>query len=32
MQMRRVYDASLFNWRLKRRKRISDVLDKLDFD
>ncbi len=30
-QMRRVYDKSLFNWRLKRRQRRSSVLDGLDF-
>ncbi len=30
-QMRGVYDASLLNWRLKRRQRASGVLDKLDF-
>jgi MFS family permease len=30
-QMRRVYDKSLFNWRLKRRQRRSSVLDSLDF-
>lgn len=29
LRMRRVYDASLFNWRLKRRQRMSSVLDKL---
>jgi len=28
---RRVYDSSMFNWRLKRRQRASSVLDKLDF-
>jgi len=32
LQMRKVYDTSLFNWRLKRRKRGVDVLSKLDFD
>ncbi len=31
LRMRRVYDASLFNWRLKRRTRASNVLSKLDF-
>ncbi len=31
IKMRAVYDSSLFNWRLKRRQRGSDVLDKLDF-
>jgi AAA family ATP:ADP antiporter len=31
LKMRTVYDSSLFNWRLKRRQRRSDVLDKLDF-
>ncbi|OQA19968.1 MAG: hypothetical protein BWY63_01609 [Chloroflexi bacterium ADurb.Bin360] len=30
-QMRRVYDKSLFNWRIKRRQRRSSVLDSLDF-
>ena len=30
-RMRGVYDASLLNWRLKRRQRASGVLDKLDF-
>ncbi len=30
-KMRAVYDASLFNWRLKRRQRGKSVLDKLDF-
>jgi AAA family ATP:ADP antiporter len=30
-QVRGVYDASLLNWRLKRRQRASGVLDKLDF-
>jgi AAA family ATP:ADP antiporter len=30
-QVRGVYDASLLNWRLKRRQRASSVLDKLDF-
>ena len=30
-RMRAVYDASLLNWRLKRRQRASGVLDKLDF-
>jgi len=29
--MRKVYDNSLFNWRLKRRKRGGDVFSKLDF-
>jgi hypothetical protein len=29
--MRKVYDKSLFNWRLKRRQRRSSVLDSLDF-
>lgn len=29
--MRKVYDSSLFNWRLKRRQRGASVLDKLDF-
>jgi AAA family ATP:ADP antiporter len=31
IQMRGAYDASLLNWRLKRRQRASGVLDKLDF-
>ncbi len=31
LRMRKVYDNSLFNWRLKRRKRGGDVLSKLDF-
>jgi hypothetical protein len=26
-----VYDASLLNWRLKRRQRAAGVLDRLDF-
>jgi hypothetical protein len=30
-KMNRVYDQSLFNWRLKRRQRRSSVLDKIDF-
>ncbi|NDJ76206.1 MAG: MFS transporter [Chloroflexi bacterium] len=30
-RMRGVYDTSLLNWRLKRRKRGSDVLSKLEF-
>jgi AAA family ATP:ADP antiporter len=30
-QVRGAYDASLLNWRLKRRQRASSVLDKLDF-
>ncbi len=29
-QMRRVYDTSLFNWRLKRRKRGAELLGKLE--
>ena len=29
--MRKHYDTSLWNWRLKRRQRRADVLDKLDF-
>ncbi|MHB8619395.1 MAG: hypothetical protein ACYDAG_07485 [Chloroflexota bacterium] len=29
IRMRRVYDASLLNWRLKRRQRSSDLLDRL---
>jgi hypothetical protein len=32
LRMRAAYDASLLNWRLKRRQRASGVLDKLDFD
>jgi len=31
MRMRKVYDSSLFNWRIKRRKRGSDVLKNLEF-
>ncbi len=31
LQMRKVYDSSLLNWRLKRRRRSTDLLDKLDF-
>ena len=31
LRMRLVYDASLFNWRLKRRQRGSKVVDKLNF-
>ncbi len=31
LQMRRVYDSSLLNWRLKRRQRGASVLDKLEF-
>ncbi len=30
-RMRRVYDSSLLNWRLKRRRRGGQMLDKLDF-
>lgn len=30
-QMRKVYDTSLFNWRLKRRQRGSKVVDRLNF-
>nr|MBN1230038.1 hypothetical protein [Anaerolineae bacterium] len=29
--MRKTYDSSLFNWRIKRRQRGSSVIDKLDF-
>ncbi len=29
LRMRRSYDASLFNWRLKRRQHMSSILDKL---
>lgn len=32
LKMRKVYDTSLFNWRLKRRKRGADVISKLDFN
>jgi ATP:ADP antiporter, AAA family len=32
LQMRKVYDQSLFNWRLKRRQRSKTVLDRLNFD
>jgi AAA family ATP:ADP antiporter len=31
IQMRKHYDSSLWNWRLKRRQRRADVLNKLDF-
>ncbi|NEQ42846.1 MAG: hypothetical protein F6K00_04490 [Leptolyngbya sp. SIOISBB] len=31
LKMRSVYDASLFNWRLKRRQRSKNIFDKLDF-
>lgn len=31
LQMRKVYDTSLFNWRLKRRQRGSKVVDRLNF-
>jgi AAA family ATP:ADP antiporter len=31
LRMRAVYDASLLNWRLKRRQRAAGVLDKLEF-
>lgn len=31
LQMNKVYDTSLLNWRLKRRQRNRSVLDKLDF-
>jgi len=31
LKMRGAYDASLLNWRLKRRQRASGVLDKLNF-
>ena len=31
MRMRAVYDSSLMNWRLKRRKRAVDLLKKLEF-
>ena len=30
LKMRSVYDASLFNWRLKRRQRSKSIFDKLD--
>ncbi len=29
--LRKVYDSSMFNWRLKRRQRASSVLDKMEF-
>jgi ATP/ADP translocase len=32
LKMRQVYDASMFDWRLKRRERGSHLLDKMDFD
>ncbi|MDX1994071.1 MAG: hypothetical protein SF029_16920 [bacterium] len=31
VNMRKVYDSSMFNWRLKRRQRAASVLDKLEF-
>ncbi|MBN2548042.1 MAG: hypothetical protein JXB15_02705 [Anaerolineales bacterium] len=31
LKMRRVYDSSLLNWRLKRRQRGKSVLDRLEF-
>jgi ATP:ADP antiporter, AAA family len=31
LRMRAVYDASMFNWRLKRRQHRSNVLEKLEF-
>jgi ATP/ADP translocase len=31
VKMYRVYDASLLNWRLKRRQRAANVLNKLEF-
>ncbi|MCC7452133.1 MAG: hypothetical protein IT324_32315 [Anaerolineae bacterium] len=31
LNLRKVYDSSMFNWRLKRRQRTSSVLDKLEF-
>jgi hypothetical protein len=31
LRMRVVYDSSLFNWRLKRRQRGSNVVDRLNF-
>ncbi|MFO7322891.1 MAG: hypothetical protein DIU68_014265 [Chloroflexota bacterium] len=31
IRMRAVYETSLFNWRLKRRQRANQVLDKLSF-
>ena len=31
LKTRAVYDASLFNWRMKRRHRISSLASKLDF-
>lgn len=30
-RMKRVYDSSMLNWRLKRRQRVASVLDKLEF-
>lgn len=31
LKMRKVYERSMWDWRLKRRQRSSSVLDKLDF-
>ena len=31
LKARAVYDASLFNWRMKRRQRVSSLASKLDF-
>jgi MFS family permease len=31
LKMRTVYESSLFNWRLKRRQRTANVIDKLEF-
>jgi AAA family ATP:ADP antiporter len=31
LNMRRTYDSSLLNWRLKRRQRGASVLDNIEF-
>ncbi|HNB53828.1 MAG TPA: hypothetical protein PK530_17915, partial [Anaerolineales bacterium] len=31
IQLRKVYESSFMNWRLKRRKRAVEVLKKLEF-
>ncbi|MCC6804001.1 MAG: hypothetical protein IT319_14055 [Anaerolineae bacterium] len=31
VRMRKVYESSLFNWRLKRRQRTASIIDKLSF-
>ena len=31
LKMRSVYESSLLNWRLQRRKRVKSVLDELSF-